>query len=89
MPPHSFDSLLAEGLAVGALIHGGIYFMGTDQDLVQRAVVCLIAVVGALVHSTFDAFIGIAIHSLFSSFSCDDLSMRNEAKTIQKTKANH
>ena len=55
-------SLLAEGLAVGALVHGGILLMGAHQDFVQRAVVLGIAVVSAGCDGAFDALVGIAVH---------------------------
>ena len=65
----SFDSSnglsLLEGLAVGALIHGGVCLMGTDHDLIQRAVVLSLAVMGALGNGAFDALIGMAIHTQF------------------------
>ena len=53
---------LAEGLAVGALILGGVGFMGSHQDPVQRAVVLVLAVICALLDGTFDALVGIVIH---------------------------
>ena len=56
-------SALTEGLAVGALIHSGIGFVGTHQNPVQRAVVLVFTVVRALVHGAFDALIGMTIHS--------------------------
>ena len=58
-------SALTEGLAVGALIHGGVYFMSAHQNSVQRAVVLVFAVMGALVHGAFDALIGMTIHCFF------------------------
>ena len=59
--PHS-TSLLAEGLAVGALVHGGIGLMSTNQDPVQGAVVLIVAVVSALLDGALDALVCIAIH---------------------------
>ena len=57
------SSLLhAEGLAVGALVLGGICLMGAHQDLIQRAVVCLLAVMGALLNSAFNALVSLAVH---------------------------
>ena len=53
---------LAEGLAVGALIHGGIGLMGAHQDLIQGAEVFAVAVVCALLDGAFDALVGIAVH---------------------------
>ena len=67
MPPRNLLSL-AEGLAVGALIHGGVGFVGAYQNLVQRTVVLGIAVVGAGPNGTFDALVGIAVHSCFLLF---------------------
>ena len=60
-------SLLAEGLAVGALIHGGVSFVGTNQDAVQRAVVLVFTEVCALMDGALYALIGIAFH-VISSF---------------------
>ena len=57
--------LLAEGLAVGALILGGIHFVGAHQDPVQRAVVLVLAVISALLDGAFDALVSMAIHSHF------------------------
>ncbi len=58
----------AEGHTVGALILGGIALMGTYQNPLQRAVVCFVAVVSALMNSTLDALVGIAVHDLFLLF---------------------
>ena len=58
-------SALTEGLAVGALIHGGVYFVGAHQNAVQRAVVLVFAVMSTLVHGAFDALIGMTIHCFF------------------------
>ena len=55
-------SLLAEGLAVGALVHGGVSLVGTNQDAVQRAVVFVLAVVCALMDGALDALVGVAFH---------------------------
>jgi hypothetical protein len=60
---------LAEGLAIGALIHGGICFMGAYQDAFQRAVVCITTVVCALLDSTFNGLVCMAVHSHFLLFS--------------------
>ena len=56
---------LAEGLAVGALIHGRVGLMGTNHDLIQGAVVFSVAVVSAGLDGAFNALIGMAIHILF------------------------
>jgi hypothetical protein len=55
--------LLAEGLAVGALIHGGICLVGAHQNVIQRAVVVGVTVVSALSYGAFDALVCIAVHS--------------------------
>ena len=60
--------LLAEGLAVSALIHGGVGLMGAHQNPVQRAVVLGVAMVCAGLNSTFDALIGMAVHHEFLLF---------------------
>ena len=57
--------LLAEGLAVGALVHGRVGLVGADQNLVQGAVVLTLAVVCALLNGTFDGLICIAVHVFF------------------------
>ena len=54
--------LLAEGLAVSALVHGRILLVGAHQDLVQRAVVLSVAVVSAGLDGAFDTLVGIAVH---------------------------
>ena len=56
------DLLAHEGKAVGTLIHGGIALMGTNLDLVERAVVLQIAVVGALADSTLNGLVGLRFH---------------------------
>ena len=58
-----FQLLLAEGLAVGALVLRGVHFMGTHQDLIQRAVVLMAAVIGALLDGAFDALVCMTVHS--------------------------
>ena len=72
LPPLKF-LLLAEGLAVGTLVHGGIHFMGAHQDAVQRAVVLGIAVIGALLDGAFDALVGMVVHP----FSPPSFGLRN------------
>ena len=54
--------LLAEGLTVGALVHGRVSLMATNQDSIQRAEVLSVAVVCTLLNGALDALIGIAIH---------------------------
>jgi hypothetical protein len=64
LPPPD-KSLLAEGLAVGALVHGRVGFMGAHHDAIQGTVVLGVAVIGALLNGAFDALIGMTIHGSF------------------------
>ena len=64
LPPQEL-LLLAEGLAVGALVLGGVVFVGTHQDPVQGAVVLGIAVVSAGLDGAFNALVCMTVH--FSS----------------------
>ena len=57
--------LLAEGHTVGALVYLRIVFVGTHQNPVQRTVVLVFAVVSALLNGTFNALVGMAVHSCF------------------------
>ena len=65
LPPYFRFSLLTEGLAVGALVHGGICLMGAHQDLVQRAVVLGVAVVGTRLDGAGDTLVCFAVHRSF------------------------
>ena len=80
-PPHSFPSLLAEGLAVGALVRGGIGLVSTNQDPVQGAVVCLLAVMLALLDSALNALVCMTIHGIILLFSVMGLACPKTAKT--------
>ena len=60
--------LLAEGHAIGALVHSGVCFMGAHHDPLQRAVVCFIAVVHTLSNGALNALVGIMVHGLFLLF---------------------
>ena len=57
--------LLAEGLAVSTLIHSGVGLVGTYHNSLQGAVVCILAMMGALSDSTLDALVCMAAHSQF------------------------
>ena len=60
------DGLLhAEGLAVGALILGGIDLVGAHQDPVQRTVVLAGAVMCALLNGAFNALVCVTVHIVF------------------------
>ena len=54
---------LTEGLAVGALVLGGICLVGTHQNTIQRAVVLAVAVVSTGLNGTLDALICVVIHN--------------------------
>ena len=56
--PRRFCLLLAEALAVGALIHGGIGLMGADLNGVQAAVGLTLAMVRAGSDLAFDGSVG-------------------------------
>ena len=66
--------LLPEGHAVGALVNGRIGFMGTHQNPVQRTVVLVAAMMGALCYGAFDAFVGMAVH-IQTSFEMNSVSV--------------
>jgi len=80
--------LLAEGLAVGALVLGGVHLMGAHQDPVQRAVVLVLAMVSALLNSAFDAFVGMTIHRKASFDFGFGASMSKSGKSIQEKASN-
>jgi hypothetical protein len=67
MPPLA-KLLLAEGLAVGALVNSGVAFVSTYQNPLQRAVVGILTVICALRNGTFDALVCMAAHSQFLLF---------------------
>ena len=75
--------LLAEGHAVGALVHGGIHLMGANQNLVQGAVVLMAAMVGTLLDGAFDALVCVTVHKKASFEFGFGSSMRSRLKTIQ------
>ena len=60
--------LLAEGHTVGALVLGGVGLMGAYKDLLQGAVVGLIAVMGALGNGALDALVCFAVHNAYLLF---------------------
>ena len=59
-------SLLAERHAVGALVLGGASLVGAYQDPVQRAVVLVLAVMGALSDGALDGLVDIVQHKIIS-----------------------
>ena len=56
---------LAEGLAVGALVHSGVSLVCAHKDPLQGAVVCVVAVVGAGLYGAFDALVCVFVHGRF------------------------
>ena len=76
--------LLSEGHTVGALIHCGAGLVGAHQNLVQRAVVLVLAVVCAVLNGTFDTLVSVVVHLkilLFIWFVC---SMPDFPQAIRK-----
>ena len=63
LPPNPLA--LAEGFAVGALVHGGVLLVRANQDAIQAAVVLGIAMVSALLHGAFNALVCMTIHRYF------------------------
>ena len=55
--------LLAEGLTVGALVLSGIQLVRTHHNTFQGAEVGILAVMGALLNSTLNTLVCMAIHS--------------------------
>ena len=64
----SISLLFTEGLAVGALVHGGVLLVGAYHDAIQRAVVLGIAMVCTLLNGALNALVCMAIHSAFLLF---------------------
>ena len=62
LPQEKLCLLKTEGFAVGALIHGGVFLMGTYADLLQGAVVFAGAVVGTLLHGALDTVVSMTGH---------------------------
>ena len=56
--------------------------MGAHQDPVQRAVVFILAMVSALLDSTFDAFICVTVHKEILLFIGFGNSMAMQGKSI-------
>ena len=75
---------LAEGFAVGTLVHGGILLMGTHQNTVQRAVVLSVAMVSTGLHGALDALVGMIVHFAFLLFSDCKAILRKFRKSIHK-----
>ena len=80
--------LLAEGLAVGALVGGGVHFVGTHQNLVQRTVVLMTAVMGALLDGTFDALVCMTVHKNASFEIGFGYSMAQRQESMQEKVSN-
>ena len=54
--------LLAERHTVSTLILSGICFVGADGNLVEGAVVFLLAMMGTLTDSALDGLVGMTVH---------------------------
>ena len=52
-----------EGLAVGALVHGGVGLVGAHHNPIQGAVVFVFAVISTLLYGAFDALVGMTVHT--------------------------
>jgi hypothetical protein len=63
-----FLLLMAEGLAVRALVHSGILLMGTHKNPVQRAVVFIFTMISTLGYGAFNALVCVAVHDFFPPF---------------------
>ena len=81
MPPYLRVSLLAEGLAVSALILSGCSLVGAHQNALQRAEVCVLTVMGALLNSTLNGLVCMAIHSVILLILVIDLEYPTRGKT--------
>ena len=79
---------LAEGLAVGTLVHGRIGLVGAHQNPVQRAVVLGIAMVCAGLDGTLNALIGVVVHGSLLLFNEFGISMSGVRKTIHTNCSN-
>ena len=50
-----------EGFAVGALIHSWVMLVCSHRDAVQRTIILILTMVGALFHSAADAMVRFAM----------------------------
>ena len=80
-PPYLRFSLLTEGFAVSTLVSSGIGLMGTNQDPLQAAEVCVLAVMGALLNGTLNALVCMAIHGVLLLLFVMELGYPKWAKT--------
>ena len=62
--------------------------MSTHQNLIQRTVVLTLAVVCALLNGTFDALVGMAVHSCFLLLIGFGISMGKRKEIIPAKNAN-
>ena len=56
--------------------------MGTNQNSIQRAEVCILAMMRALLNSTFDALVCIAIHSVIPPSYRDGVILPNRYENM-------
>lgn len=65
MLPQTVCLFLSEGQAVSALVNSRVCFVRTYHDALQRTIICLITVMCALLDSTFNALVCVAVHDPF------------------------
>ena len=85
--PRPVSLLLAEGHAVSALVLSGVTLVGAHQNLVQRAVVGVLGVMGAGLDGALDAFVGIHKNDLLKFGFCGSITgiERNYTKELAKS----
>ena len=76
--------LRPEGLAVGALVLGGVGLVGAHQNPVQGAVVLGVAVVSAGLDGAFNALVCMTVHNFFPPFVWYGLSMAEKQVFMQE-----
>ena len=82
LPTYWQVSLLPEGLAVGALIHSGVSLVGANQNPLQGAEIGILAVMCALLDSTLNALVCIAVHSFVPPSFRDGLRLTEKAENM-------
>ena len=83
--PSGFGLFLQlKGLAVGALVHGGVLLVGAHMDLLQTTERCVGTVVRALLYATLDGRVSSAILHFSSLLIVDDLILPHRGPAIRK-----
>jgi hypothetical protein len=80
-----------EGTAVGAFDDGRVFFVAADFDLVKRAVVFILAVIGAFGDGAADAFVCTNVHFYPSRLICYKFARnrREYVRGVLKKKSPH